>query len=310
MENVNSLFNRDGAKRLRDRTVNMDSERGQRLAGGLYKQFNELHSIDFYPKEQVERILLRQMEKEIDTSRDYIENKPNDLICFSPSGVAKCKRELIYKATKMPKDEIIRYPYQHRWTRNSSAVHGAVQRDLLYMPHVLDNPMFTVHMLEDGLPAWENNIKKFKQIHHNGQDFLLYGMMDGILEYKADGSLIGFEFKTKSTTIGCVGSYKMKAPAEEHILQCTAYSLLFDIDEFILMYESVAKDGWMKGKDAKIDFRTFYHKVTEEDKKALLDKLADVTAMYNKGHLPPKEDDKCVFCPYKTLCKVGADNEN
>lgn len=302
MDNRNTLFNRDGAKRLRERTVNMDSERGQRLAGGLYNQFNELHSVDFYPKAEIENILIKQMQKEVATAKDYIHNKPNDDICFSPSSVAKCERELIYKARKTPKDEITRYPYQHRWTRNSSAVHGAVQRDLLYMPHVLKDPIFTVHFMDDGLPAWESNIKKFRPMKHNGESFLMYGMMDGILEYKADDSMVGFEFKTKSTTIGTVGSFKLKAPAQEHISQCVAYSLLFDLDEFILMYESVAKDGWMKGADAKIDFRTFYHKVTEQDKMDLLNKLAEVTRMYNAGVLPPKEEDKCIFCPYKSTC--------
>lgn len=296
------LFNRQGAERLKTRVLDGGSERGNRLAGGLYNQFQELHSVDFYSDVEIEKLLLRQKEKDIENITGYTP-LPEGLISFSPSGVSSCGRGIYFKANKEVKDEVMRYPFQRRWTRNSSAVHEVVQRDLLYCEKILPNPMFKVVRLDDGLPAWEQNIKTAKIIEHNGVKFVLNGMCDGILEYTADGSKVLFEFKTKSTSIGAVGTYKLKEPAKEHRLQAVAYSILFGVNEAIFCYESVAKDGWTKGAEAKVDLRTFYIKITEEDRQALLDRMSEIAKEYYAESIPAKEEDKCFFCVYKSACK-------
>lgn len=302
---MEKLFNRQGAERLKKRVLDQDSERGQRLAGALYNQFNDLHSMDFYSDYKIERLLLDQKEHDLDLIKNY-QRLPEGLISFSPSSASACKRGLVFKASREQKDEVLRFPYQRRWTRNSSAVHEAVQRDLLYAEKMLKNPIFTVHRLENGLPAWEQNIKTCKVIEHNGVKFALNGMCDGILNYTPDGSKVLFEFKTKSTSIGAVGTYKLKGVQEEHRTQAVAYSILFGVDECIFCYESVAKDAWTKGADAKVDFRTFYVKVTEEDRKQLLDKFAEVAKDFYEEKLPEKED-KCFFCVYKDACEKAGE---
>lgn len=299
---MSQLFNRTGAERLKKRVVEQDSERGQRLAGALYNQMNDLHSVDFYSNYEIESLLLKQKEHDLDKMKNF-ERLPEGLISFSPSSASACARGLVFKANREEKDEVIRYPYQRRWTRNSSAVHEAVQRDLLYCEKVLKNPIFTVERLESGLPAWEQNIKTAKVIEHNGVKFVLNGMCDGILNYTPDGSRVLFEFKTKSTTIGTVGTYKLKGVQEEHRIQAVAYSILFGVDEVVFMYESVAKDGWTKGAEAKVDFRTFYVKITEEDRKNLLDRLSEIAKQYYNNEIPAKED-KCFFCVYKNACEM------
>lgn len=296
-----SLFNRQGAERLKKRVVEGDSERGNRLAGALYNQFQALHTKDYYDDYEIESLLIEQKEKDLSLIKSY-PKLPEGLIVFSPSSASACGRGLFFKANKEEKDEIQRYPYQRRWTRNSSAVHEAVQRDLLYSEKVLKNPMFVVERLESCLPAWEQNIKKCIEIEHNGVKFALNGMCDGILNYTVDGSKVLFEFKTKSTTIGAVGTYKLKGVSEEHRIQAVAYSILFGVDEAIFTYESVAKDGWTKGAEAKVDLRTFYIKITEEDRIELLDRLSEIAKQYYANKLPAKED-KCFFCVYKTACK-------
>lgn len=302
---MSQLFNRTGAERLKKRVIEQDSERGQRLAGALYNQMNDLHSVDFYSNYEIESLLLKQKEHDLDKMKNF-ERLPEGLISFSPSSASACGRGLVFKANKEEKDEVLRYPYQRRWTRNSSAVHEAVQRDLLYCEKVLKNPIFTVERLESGLPAWEQNIKTAKVIEHNGVKFVLNGMCDGILNYTPDGSKVLFEFKTKSTTIGTVGTYKLKGVQEEHRIQAVAYSILFGVDEVVFMYESVAKDGWTKGAEAKVDFRTFYVKITEEDRKNLLDRLSEIASDYYANKLPEKESEKCFFCVYKEACeRVG-----
>lgn len=272
--------------------------RGNELAGALFNQFNTFHSKDTRPNVAVEQVLLKQ--KELEISMMGVKSPRPSTYIFSPSGASKCSRELYLKAlgTKATDDK---FPYHRRWTRNSTAVHEVTQRDLLTMSMTMKNPAFTVKM-KNGLPDWEENLKTFVEIKHNGTEFAVLGMMDGILLYM-DGSEIGFEYKTKSNSIAQVGDYKLKEPAPYHKEQCTAYSILFGMNEFILMYEAVSKDQWNKGAGAKMDIKTFYYKVTEEAKTALLDKFADVVQAVEAKEIPPKQLDKCMFCSYKYICE-------
>lgn len=273
-------------------------DRETELAEALLNQFNTYHSKDYRVDKEVEQIAFQQ--KLLEFNLIGVRTPRPDMQIFSPSGASKCARELYYKALSVNAESIL-YPYHKRWTRNSKAVHEAVQKDLLYMSKVLDNPAFKVKMMSNGLPAWEENLKTYKEFSHNGTEFAILGMMDGILIYK-DGSEIGFELKTKSNTIGQVGNFKLKAPAPYHLDQCTAYSLLFGINEFIVFYESLAKDGWNKGAEAKSDIRNFYYEVTEEAKTDILDKFSNVTTAIESRKIPERELDKCLFCPYKSLC--------
>ena len=171
------------------------------------------------------------------------------------------------------------------------------------MEKVLDNPRFTVKRLESGLPAWERNIHTYKEITHNGQTFIISGMCDGLLVDNKTGKTVIFEFKTKSTTIAAVGSYKMKDIQEGHKLQGICYSILFmgdpyedRDDEEVFLYESLAKDGWNKGEEARSDVRTFQLKITLADRMAILDKFAEVVALKEE---PEHADCDNFFCPYK-----------
>lgn len=276
------------------------SERSRALADGLAKQFNKWHDKENWGSKEVEEVLLKQKQYEVELMGNR-QPRPDVSCIFSPSGASKCDRELFFKALRMKQIEEDKFPYHRRWTRNATAVHEATQRDLLYMSMLMKNPDFTVKVLENGLPAWEENIKTYKIFEHNGARFAILGMMDGILTY-SDGTDVGFEFKTKSNTLGQVGNYKMKAPAPYHLEQCNAYSLLFGLEEFVLMYESLPKDGWTKGAEAKVDIRTFYYKATEESKTLLLDKFAEITKAVEAEKTPVMQPDKCMFCNYKHLC--------
>jgi hypothetical protein len=302
---MGQLFSREGAVALRN-SVREKMGRGNELTTSLLLHFNKLHSIaERHDDKDIETLLLRQKEYEISLigkKPDY----PKDLPKFTPSSADKCDRELLFKTLKVEKDDIT-YPFQERWTRNSSAVHAAVQRDLLYAEKLLENPAFTVERvvsdnpLLNGLPAWEKNIQTYKIIEHNGVKFVVYGMMDGILRYK-DGTRIGFEFKTKTNSISQLSPRQLKDAGESHKRQCVAYSILFGIDEFIILYESVAKDKWNANELAKEDLRAFYVKVTEEQRQKLLDKWARVAECYETGELIDGDNTKCLFCPFKTEC--------
>lgn len=308
---MSQLFSRASAQKLKKEVVGDVSERGKLLSGKLYNAFNILHGTEYYPDLKIEKILLKQKELEVDNiTKPHLPPEALNRVYFSPSGASKCNRELYLKAIKCKKDEMPFFPYHKRWTRNGTFVHEAVQRDLLYMEKMLEDAPFMVSRTEDGLPRWEENIKTYKVIEHDGMEFGLYGMSDGILTHVEDGAEIGFEFKTKSTTIGAVGNYKMKDAQEGHKIQCTAYALLFGVYEHLIVYESLAKDRWTANEDAKLDLRVFYHKVTDEDVTALLDKYAYITKCVEMEEIPPVESDKCLFCPYKSKCKDIEDAKN
>lgn len=285
----------------------MVEEKGDRMAQQLIDHFNILHGQRQRRNDkEIETLLLRQMEHDINMI-DSVPGYPRDLVKFNPSGASKSNLELYYKGKGYKEQPNDLYPYHDRWTRNATAVHEAVQRDLLYMEKYVPSSMFSVERTANELPAWEQNILTYKVIEHKGKRFVLNGMMDGILTYKPDGTRIGFELKTKSGTIGQVGHYKMKDAQESHKLQCVAYSLLFGIDDYIIMYESLAKDSWTKGVEAKPDIRTFYVHVTEEMRQELLDKFATVVEHIEQGIEPEHEPDKCLFSPFKYLCGCGVE---
>lgn len=292
------FFTERGAE-LREKVLSK-SGRGVELTNAIIEHFERLHSLpEIFDKGIEEKILLEKLNNLKNPKQLNFEK---GLVTFSPSSASRCERELFFKAMNEEQDEQPILPYQYRWLRNASAVHEAVQKDLLLAETHLKEPKFTVEKMQDGSVAWEHNLKDVKIFEHNGVKFQLFGMMDGILRYTNDHSRIGFEYKTKSTTISAVGNYKLKDAQDSHKEQAIAYSLLFGIDEFLFVYESLAKDGWTKGVEAKPDLRAFYFKPTQEQKLALLDKFARVAKMVYEKRLPSPELDKCLFCPFKSVC--------
>lgn len=280
------------------------NEREKILTKEILKHFDRLHSLPEEFDRELEIELLKNELKNLEKPKEL--HFESGIVTFSPSSASKCERELFFKAVGAEQDEMPFFPYQRRWVRNGSAVHKEVQKDLLLAEKRLEDPAFRVVRLHDGSPAWEENLKDVRQFEHNGVRFQLFGKMDGILEYR-DGSRIGFEYKTKSTTISAVGNYKLKDAQDNHKQQAIAYSLLFGIDEFLIVYESLAKDGWTKGEQARADMRAFYYRPTETEKEDLLDKFARVAKKVENKELPVAEREKCLFCPFKTICSKYGD---
>ncbi|OMI07688.1 hypothetical protein BVL54_19890 [Bacillus paralicheniformis] len=300
-----TLFSRGGAKDLRQSVVNKMG-RGEELASSIIKHFDRINSINpLWDDKEIETLLLKQKEFEVSLVGEK-PNYPKTLPRFTPSSSDSCNRELFFKNLKADRDEEPMTPQQKRWTENSTGVHEARQRNLLYGEKYLTNPDFTVERikdeenpLRDGLPAWEKPLEDWKVIEHKGVTMVVTGMMDGILRYK-DGTRIGFEFKTKSNSVAQIK--QLKEPAPYHKKQCVAYSILFGVDEFVITYESVAKDKWSTGENARPDMKAFYIKVTERQRQQLLDKWAGIGENVETGELPDGDNRKCMFCPFKTEC--------
>ncbi|MDQ0976678.1 CRISPR/Cas system-associated exonuclease Cas4 (RecB family) [Neobacillus niacini] len=274
------------------------NKRGDELVQAFHNHIEAVNSKDYFDIVEVEELLLKEQAHAIEVMKTP-KTYPKELARFSPSSSDKCERELFFKANKAEKDEDTGHPFQRRWTRNSTAVHGAIQRQLLEAEIVVENPDFVVLRLENGLPAWEKNIEDWKVIEHNGVTFVLFGMCDGILQYK-DGTKVGFEYKTKSNSVAQIK--QLKEPSPSHRLQCVAYSILFGVDEWLITYESVAKDKWTTNENARPDFKIFYTRITEQDRTILLNKWARVAEKVDTGYVPAPNPSKCMFCPYKKVC--------
>ena len=314
-----SLVNRKDAQALKQEALK--SYTGV-IASSFYHMMNEFHTLNVFDDYEIEKILLRQQELDVEGIKNR-EPRRTDIVTFNPSSAGKCPKELYYKGLNIPEEGLNLYSYNRRWAANGTAVHARIQRDLLYAQKYLkDNPFTVAHAYDVlgkhckyeriMLPAWENNIFTTKEFEHNGVTFCIRGMADGFLWYK--DKLVNLEIKTKSTTIAAVGTYKMKEPMEHHVMQCVCYSLLFHedpyedrVDTSILFYESLAKDNWSKGAEARPDIRTFQIDVTKEMRVDLLDKFAMVVDCINKGIPPFADTSKCLFCPYKSACKEGED---
>jgi CRISPR/Cas system-associated exonuclease Cas4 (RecB family) len=305
-----SLTNKDKAQSLRRKELDKKTQAdmyNEGLQGQLSRDFQA--QLDEFHRKNVrqdyaldKQFLLDEIHQLED---DNLDGEWDDkLITFSPSGASACERNLFFKIIGVEEDPEHREPYQTRWTRNGRAVHRAFQSDLVYMEKYLDNPLFRVKRTPEGRFAWERNVRRVRTFTHNGQTFQIYGMTDGFLEYKSGDieMTVGVDLKTKSTTVAAVGDYLLKVPQESNVQQFTGYALLFDVDYWIVPYESLAKDAWSKGKEAKPDMKTFTVHITEEMKLALLDKYAEITRHYNEELIPAPNFEKCQFCTYKTTC--------
>lgn len=312
------LINRKGALSVRNEALKTTTYTGK-IASSFYRMINLFHSLNVYDDYNIEKLLLQQQSLDVEAIKNRLPRR-TDIVTFIPSSAGKCPRELYYKNTSIEETGLNLYPYNKRWALNGTAVHGRIQRDLLYAEKYLQDNPFTVAKAYDVLgdnctyercmlPAWEHNIFTTKEFEHEGVRFAIRGMADGYLWY--GDKLVNLEIKTKSTTVASVGTYKMKEPMEHHIMQCVCYSLLFRgdpyedrVDTSILFYESLAKDGWTKGEEARTDIRAFQVDVNREMRINLLNKFAQVTDCINHNLVPYAETDKCLFCGYKEACNV------
>lgn len=311
------LVNRKEAMKVREEVLKSMTYQG-RIASAFFYMMNDFHSLDVYDNYKIESLLLEQTRLDIEGIKNRLPRR-TDIVVFNPSSAGKCPRELFYKNSNIQEDGLNLFPYNKRWASNGTAVHSRIQRDLLYAQEYLQDCPFRVatagELLGDdckeerkGLPAWENNIFTTKEFEHKGVKWGLRGMSDGYLWY--DDRLINLEIKTKSTTVAAVGTYNMKEPMNSHVLQCVCYSILFmgdpyedRVDTSIIFYESLAKDGWSKGAEAKPDIRAFQINVTKEMRLELMDKFSYVTKCINEGTVPCTDTSKCLFCPFKGVCE-------
>lgn len=234
---------------------------------------------------------------------------------FSPSSSKACPRELYMKAKRAPKDSFPKQPHQGRWQEIGTAVGDVIQRTVLAMERNLPNCPFRFEHTEEGRPMFEDFAKKNHEITHNGQRFYLYGTCDGIMQYiTEDGEIlrVGLEIKSKQSTPAKTSRHSMREAEEGHRKQCVAYSIMYDVDYYIILYVNLAKKGWVLSEtdyEATPDIRAFGFEITDADRKELLDNFADIAEAIENGKPPALDLSRWTFNGFKSACAKSLTDE-
>lgn len=227
---------------------------------------------------------------------------------FSPSNSKACPRELYVKAKRAQKDNFPKPPYQGRWQEIGTAVGDVIQRTVLAMERKLSNCPFRFERTEDGRPMFEDFAKKNHEILHNGQRFYLYGTCDGIMQYiNEDGEIIrvGLEIKSKQSTPAKTSRHSMREAEEGHRKQCVAYSIMYNVDYYIILYVNTAKKAWAmtdEEYEATPDIRAFGFEITDADRTELLDSFAEIARCIAEETPPALDLSRWTFNGFKTAC--------
>jgi hypothetical protein len=238
---------------------------------------------------------------------------------FTPSSANSCKRELFHRIRGDKRDEIDTPPHQGRWRRLGSLFGEMIQTDLIYIEKHYQRltgqaPAFVPDRIEVNgrrFPFWEGFAKKIHHVNHNGHDLYLMGQPDGVLIHKS-GIRVGLEIKSKQTTPAVTSFYSMRAAKEDHVRQCIAYSIMYGVDDFLIVYGNLAKKGWdmtPEEYEKNPDLRAFHIHVTEAERLELLDTFASVMQAVKTDTPPAVDPFKWTFNNFKTATALSMTEE-
>lgn len=233
---------------------------------------------------------------------------------FSPSSSKSCPRELYMKATGAKRDNFPRRPHQVRWTELGTAIGDMMQRMVLGMERK-GGYSFRFERNATGQPLFEDFAKTNAKIEHRGQTFYLYGTTDGLMQYiNEDGEIlrVGLEVKSKQSTPARTSLHSMREAEEGHRKQCVAYSAMYGVNYFIIVYVNGAKKSWNMTPEeyaANPDIRAFGIEITQADRDELFDKFAEITRAVNEGEPPAMDLAQYTFNNFKTACALNLSDE-
>lgn len=281
----------------------------QEIAQEFTDFLNEWHGYREPYDDQLDAWLHGEYAK-IKSKRNFIDWKS---VYFSPSSANSDDRELYVKALKMQRDADDIKPWQRRWTGLGTAVGDWLQREILlaekhFEKYTLEKPPFVIARTDEGQPFFEDFVHGQHFFEHDGERFSLVGTCDGVLIHQASGKRIGLEIKSKQTSYSETGFQRMKAPKDDHVAQVTCYSLMYDLDAYLIVYVNTSKKAWFMTDEefAKSpDFRVFGVAVTDDMKRQVLDKFAGVARAVREQTPPKLNLDKFRFNNFKRACALS-----
>jgi hypothetical protein len=91
--------------------------------------------------------------------------------------------------------------------------------------------------------------------------------------------------------------------------QCVAYSIMYGVDYYIILYVNTAKKAWVMSDadyEATPDIRAFGFEITDADRIELLDSFAEIARCINEDIPPALDLSRWTFNNFKTACALKA----
>lgn len=193
-----------------------------------------------------------------------------------------------------------------------------IQEQVLLMEHHLENltqvkPKFKFVRNEYQEPMFEEFAYNKTLIKDR---YYLMGTTDGIMHFKDDKTgetiKVGLEVKSKQTSYSQTGNFSMKEADPKHKLQTVAYSIMYEVDYWIIVYVNGSKKSWNMNEEdfAKYpDVRAFGHYVTQDMKDELLAKFDGILDAVENNDPPKLDLTKWTFNNYKKACALDLSQE-
>lgn len=274
----------------------------EKYANEFLEDLNAFHS-EQYPRDNEMDLYLHRCYYEI--LQNDIEKYFDDVeYYFSPSSANSCPRELYLKNMGAEKDSEEIVPHRTRWQNIGTLIGDMIQKDVLLMEKHKEDSRFGFIKDENNFPMFEEFAYTSKEIEYNGNKFHLIGTTDGIMSYK-NKTKVGLEIKSKQTTYSSTGYFSMKEADPKHVAQCVAYSLMYNVEYWVICYVNASKKGWNMSEEdvAKYpDVRTFGIYVTDDMKISLLNYLSSIVDDIKAKEMPALDITKWTFNNYKEAC--------
>ena len=247
--------------------------------------------------------------------KDYAEKIPqvpiprfNGTYNFRSSSTGACAREHYVRLKKMkadPRQGVL--PQTTRWQNLGTRIGDMIQFDIL-LAEKHHTGQFKFERVENNYPHFEEFSTTTKYFERDGRKFCIHGSTDGIMIYtKEDGTQlrVGLEVKSKQTSYSKTSLHSMRHADIKHKKQTITYSLMFDVDYWIIVYVNASKKAWKPTEEDMQkcpDIRAFGHFVTDEMKKEVLDRFTYICKCVDDSTPPPLELENWAFNNYKKSC--------
>lgn len=211
---------------------------------------------------------------------------------YKPSSMGGCIRSIYYELTGAPLDGV---PEDYSFTgicESGTSRHEVLQNYVMKMKEA----GFDWEWIDPEQYVKEHNIPHMEVIQRQGNEVKFFNsfynmrfLCDGILRCGDEYFIL--EIKTES----CFKFDKHDDAWKPHKMQATCYSLCFEIDKVIFLYEN--RDTCTK--------KSFLVVVTDEMKDEVEERIAEVDMAIDEGFVPPKQEtaSDCQYCEYKRQCR-------
>lgn len=297
--------------------VTPEQKQAEKIASMFVEQLNLFHSQPSPRDSQLELYLHQSYADVLRRTASQGFSLP-DKPYFSPSSSGSCPRELYLKIKGEERDSVEVSPHQTRWQHIGTKIGDMIQEQVLLMERNLENltqvkPKFKFVRNNHSEPLFEEFAYTKKLINNR---FYLMGTTDGIMYFQDTESSqvikVGLEVKSKQTSYSQTGGYSMKEANPKHKLQTVAYSIMYDVDYWIIVYVNGSKKSWNMSEEDFIkypDVRAFGHYVTQEMKTDLLNKFNNIMDAVDNNTPPKLELENWTFNNYKKACALDLSQE-